>query len=80
MRIDYPNLEYIIIDGGSTDGSTDIIRTYEPWLAYWVIEADDSQAQAINKGFQRVTVQRLAWLTSDETVLSGAIRECEKRA
>ncbi len=47
----YPNLEYIIIDGGSSDNSVEIIRKYEPWLAYWISEQDRGQAHAINKGF-----------------------------
>ena len=48
----YPNLEYIIIDGGSTDGSVDIIKKYEKWLAYWITEPDRDQGHAINKGFE----------------------------
>ena len=52
---DYPNLEYIITDGGSTDGSVEIIRTYARWLTDWVAEPDHGQSDAINKGFARAT-------------------------
>ena len=51
----YPNLEYIIIDGGSTDNSVEIIRKYEKHLAYWVSEPDKGQSDTINKGFDRAT-------------------------
>lgn len=49
----YPNLEYVIIDGGSTDNSVEIIKKYEPWLTYWVSEKDQGQSHAINKGFEK---------------------------
>jgi len=62
----YPNLEYIIIDGGSSDDSVEIIKKYEPWLAYWVTEKDRGQSHAINKGWQQATGELLAWLNSDD--------------
>ena len=71
----YPNLEYIIIDGGSTDESVEIIRKYEPWLAFWVSEPDGGQANAINKGFNRSTGDVLGWLNSDDIFLPGALRK-----
>lgn len=71
----YPNLEYIVIDGGSTDGSVDIIRRYQDSLAYWISEPDRGQCHAINKGFSLATGDWLAWLNSDDIYLPGALYE-----
>lgn len=62
----YPNLEYIIIDGGSKDNTVDVIKKYERHLAYWVSEPDRGQSHAINKGMERATGQYLTWLNSDD--------------
>ena len=69
----YPNLQYIVIDGGSTDGSTDIIRRYAPWIDYWVSEPDRGQSQAINKGLARASGLWCNWLNSDDYLLPGAL-------
>jgi glycosyltransferase involved in cell wall biosynthesis len=69
----YPDLEYIIMDGGSTDSSVEIIRRYEPWLAHWVSGGDAGQSAAINAGLARATGRILAYLNSDDYYLPGAL-------
>ncbi len=62
----YPNLEYIIIDGGSTDGSIDIIKKYEAQISYWVSETDEGQYDAVQKGFDKSTGEIMAWINADD--------------
>ncbi len=74
LEQDYPHVEHLVIDGGSTDGSVDILRKHSSRLAYWCSEADRGQADAIAKGFQRATGEILCWLNSDDVFLPGALR------
>src|SRR5215471_18738850 len=68
----YPNLEYIIIDGGSTDESVEIIKRYEKHLAYWISEKDRGQVHAINKGIEKTTGDVFGLINSDDLYLPGA--------
>lgn len=69
----YPNLEYIIIDGGSNDGSVEIIKKYEKHLTYWVSEKDKGQSHALNKGFSKASGDIFAYLNSDDIYLPNTL-------
>jgi len=74
----YPNLEYIIIDGGSTDNSIEIIKKYEQHLTYWISESDRGQSHAINKGWGKCTGDYLAWVNSDDCYLPNVLNYLTK--
>lgn len=75
---DYERIEYLIVDGGSTDGTVEIIKKFAGRLAWWVSEKDQGQTDAINKGFGRAGGQILAWLNSDDTYEPGAVSAAVK--
>lgn len=75
---DYPNLEYIIIDGGSTDNTIEIIKKYEKHINYWCSEPDNGQSHAINKGIKKATGDVFNWLNSDDWYESGFLYEVAK--
>ncbi|NEQ99871.1 MAG: glycosyltransferase, partial [Cyanothece sp. SIO2G6] len=74
----YPNLEYIIIDGGSTDNSVEIIQKYEQFLTFWISEKDQGQAHAINKGLELSHGEVLGWLNSDDMYVKGTLKTIQK--
>lgn len=75
LNQNYPNLEYFIVDGGSTDNSVDIIREYEDRIDWWISEKDKGQSDAINKGFKKATGTLLCWVNSDDILFPNCLKE-----
>lgn len=75
LNQNYPNLEYIVIDGGSSDASVEIIKKYASRISYWVSEKDSGQSEAINKGLRRCTGDIVTWLNSDDCYTEGALHK-----
>jgi len=73
LEQDYPHIEYLVVDGGSSDGSLEIIQRHASRFAWWISEPDAGQAEAINKGLQRASGEIVAWLNSDDLYLPGAV-------
>ena len=75
---DYPNMEYLVVDGASTDGSVGIIHRYAGRLSWWVSEKDSGQSEAVNKGFRRARGEFVGWINSDDVYLPGAVSAAVK--
>lgn len=76
----YPNLEFIIIDGGSNDGTVEVLKKYDKWITYWVSEKDKGQSDALNKGIQRTTGAWVGWQNSDDIYNINAFRSFAQAA
>lgn len=77
---DYPNFEYIVVDGGSTDNTLEILQKYQAWLTHWESRPDLGQAHAINKGLARATGEIVTWINSDDWYMPGALNSFGRAA
>src|SRR5881628_3421443 len=71
----YPDLEYLVLDGASTDNSVEIIKQYSPWLSYWTSEPDSGQSDAINRGLKMATGDFATWINSDDMLCKNALAD-----